>query len=93
MAADPLWTPSPDRIARANLTSFVRRVEERFDVEIPDYAALHWFSVDRAEDFWNLMWDVGRIDGVKGERVVVFLGARGPSGDRAREAGGGPPAG
>ena len=55
------------------MTSFARRVEQRFDIEIPDYASLHWFSVDRAEEFWNLMWDVGQIRGVKGERVVDDL--------------------
>jgi acetoacetyl-CoA synthetase len=73
VAAAPLWTPSPERIARANLTSFAHRVAQQFDTDIPDYASLHWFSVDRAEEFWDLMWDVGQIRGVKGERVVDDL--------------------
>ncbi|HEX4718223.1 MAG TPA: acetoacetate--CoA ligase [Thermoleophilaceae bacterium] len=47
-----LWTPSPDRIERANLTEFARRRG------LPeDYAELWQWSVDRLDDFWAAVWD------------------------------------
>ena len=69
-ARSPLWTPSAQRIAGANMTSFMRTVAERFGIPVPDYAALHRFSIDRNADFWQTMWDVGGIVGDKGERTV-----------------------
>src|SRR3954468_10842226 len=47
-----LWTPSPERIERANLTRFARRRD------LPeDYGALWQWSVDSLEDFWAAVWD------------------------------------
>jgi acetoacetyl-CoA synthetase len=66
----PLWTPSADRIAGATLTRFMRAVEERFHTAIPDYSSLYRFSIDRAEDFWRVMWDFSEIVGTMGERGV-----------------------
>ena len=70
----PLWTPSPERIARANLTRFMREVEERWALRIPDYDALWTFSVERPEDFWSSMWEYGGVlADTKGGRVAVDL--------------------
>ena len=66
----PLWTPSPERIAHAKMTQFMRHVEKTWTVEVPDYAALHRFSIDRPQDFWRSMWDFGGIIGEQGERVI-----------------------
>jgi acetoacetyl-CoA synthetase len=50
--SDPLWIPSPERIARANLTRFAR---ER---GIPtDYHELWQWSVDNLDEFWAAVWD------------------------------------
>ncbi len=68
--ATPLWTPSAQRIAQANMTAFMQTVAARFGVPVPDYSALHRFSIDRNGDFWQTMWDVGGILGEKGERTV-----------------------
>jgi acetoacetyl-CoA synthetase len=47
-----LWTPSDDRIERANVTQFARKRG------LPeDYAALWQWSVDSLEDFWAAIWD------------------------------------
>ncbi len=69
----PLWTPSPDRVARTRMTAFMRAVESRFDVPIGDYATLYDFSISRPEDFWRLMWKFGTVRGTMGERVVSDL--------------------
>jgi acetoacetyl-CoA synthetase len=66
----PIWTPSPERIAQANLTGFRRHAAERWSLDLPDYAALHRFSIDRAADFWRTVWDFTGIRGEIGERTV-----------------------
>jgi acetoacetyl-CoA synthetase len=52
-----LWQPSPERIADANMTRFIRFVNERCGLHIEDYPALHEFSVNRIEDFWLALWE------------------------------------
>ena len=51
--AQPLWRPSEDRIRASNLARFMAEVEERWDVEIGDYAALYRFSIEEKEKFWQ----------------------------------------
>ena len=48
----PLWTPSAERIERSRLTQFMRHVVRRWNVDVPDYAALYEFSISRPLDFW-----------------------------------------
>jgi acetoacetyl-CoA synthetase len=70
----PMWTPSPERISRANLTRFIRDVERRWNVRIPDYQALWTVSIERPEQFWQSMWDFGGVVAeTRGDRVVDGL--------------------
>jgi acetoacetyl-CoA synthetase len=66
----PLWSPSPERIANANMTRFMRQVERAWTIQTPDYEALYRFSIDRPQDFWRSTWDFGGIIGDPGERVI-----------------------
>ncbi|ROR32823.1 acetoacetate--CoA ligase [Inmirania thermothiophila] len=52
----PLWTPSPERIERANLTRFMRFVRERHGVEAADYDSLWAWSVSDLAAFWESVW-------------------------------------
>ncbi len=67
----PLWEPSPERIAQANLTAFMRTVRERHGVGVTDYAALYQWSIDEPERFWQAVWSYCGIIGAPGERVIV----------------------
>ena len=49
----PLWTPSPVRIAATRMDAFRRQVCQREGLDLPDYPALHAWSVDRREAFWQ----------------------------------------
>src|SRR4051812_12589922 len=50
--SEPLWTPTPERIERANLTQFARKRG------LPeDYGALWQWSVDSIDEFWAAIWD------------------------------------
>ena len=66
----PLWSPSPERLARTKMTAFMRLASARWNVAIPDYEALYALSIDRPDDFWRLMWEFGGIVGEVGERTI-----------------------
>jgi acetoacetyl-CoA synthetase len=63
VADPPLWTPSPERIAAANLTAFAR------GVGIVGYDALHQWSVTDLDGFWSALWDATGMIGDKGATV------------------------
>ena len=68
---NPLWRPSPDRIAHANLTAFAARVADRHRVALPDYTALHAWSIAHREAFWREVWDYAAIIGEPGARTLM----------------------
>ena len=49
--ADPIWTPSPERVAAAQVRNLIERVG------VTDFQALHRWSVDHPEAFWRAVWD------------------------------------
>ncbi|MEP6689231.1 MAG: acetoacetate--CoA ligase [Gemmatimonadales bacterium] len=56
---DPIWTPSPARVARANLTGFlaqVRRARPAGSDDVWDTRSLYDWSVARPEAFWPEVW-------------------------------------
>jgi acetoacetyl-CoA synthetase len=52
MISAPLWSPSPDRIARANLTRFSARYRPG-----ANYAELWAWSVEQPAEFWAAVWE------------------------------------
>ncbi|MEU9002158.1 acetoacetate--CoA ligase [Streptomyces sp. NPDC048551] len=51
---EPLWSPSPDRIASARVTAFQAWAAERFGAPAEGgYPALHSWSVDELDTFWQ----------------------------------------
>ena len=48
----PLWSPSAERIAQAELTAFSAFVTERFpETHVSTYEALHQWSITATHDF------------------------------------------
>ncbi|HEY8850941.1 MAG TPA: hypothetical protein VIM36_02070, partial [Gemmatimonadaceae bacterium] len=77
--SEALWTPSPERVIKANMTEFLRYVEERGGPPVPDYSSdsywqLHEWSVNNPERFWSLTW-----------RFCGIIGHRGTGGGAERE--------
>ena len=67
----PLWRPSARRIADANLTAFMERVNRDWGLEVESYAALHAFSVAEIEKFWRSVWSfAGVIADRQGDRAL-----------------------
>jgi acetoacetyl-CoA synthetase len=54
---EALWTPSADRINATRMDAFRHFINERHDLLLADYPALHQWSVDHREDFWQAIVD------------------------------------
>jgi len=52
-----LWEPSPQWLADANITAYVRWLGETRNLEFGDYAELHQWSVDNLDEFWASIWE------------------------------------
>lgn len=59
--AEPLWRPSRQRIAAAEITRFTAFVNQSWDVGATDYQSLHRWSVEHPEQFWDAMWGFAEI--------------------------------
>jgi len=66
-----LWQPSHERIAATQLEAFRARAEAVAERALPDYAALHRWSVSEPEAFWPLVWETCEVRGERGERALV----------------------
>ena len=73
----PLWVPSPERVARANLTRFLEMV--RADgIAAPDFDALWRWSVEDPAAFWPAVWRFTAMRGDPGGDVVIGLDRMAP---------------
>ena len=71
MSDTPLWRPSPARIDAAQITRFRREAELRSGRSLPDYEALHAWSVEERAEFWALIWDFcGVIASARGDVIL-----------------------
>jgi acetoacetyl-CoA synthetase len=61
----PLWQPGAERAAGTLLARFMRRAG------CDDYASLHRWSIERSEEFWNLVWDFCEVRGARAGPVLV----------------------
>ena len=57
----PLWTPSAERIAASRMDAFRRFVNQRHGLQLADYPALHTWSVEQREAFWQAIADFFEI--------------------------------
>ncbi|CAB4362820.1 unannotated protein [freshwater metagenome] len=57
----PLWTPSPERVAATRMDQFRRSVGQA------DAAGLHEWSVRQPGEFWQELWSAGGIIGEQGD--------------------------
>ena len=67
----PLWTPSAERIAAANLTAFSARLAEARGLRLDGYPALWDWSVDDRAGFWDAVWNFSGVVGTKGTTLIA----------------------
>lgn len=63
-----LWTPSEERAAKSQMQDFAREASQRTSLDLSEFAALHRWSVDEADAFWALVWEMCDVIGERGER-------------------------
>ncbi|MBE8576251.1 acetoacetate--CoA ligase [Vibrio sp. OPT18] len=66
---NPIWQPSEQRIADANLTRFIDSLEQsglNLDRDVKSYAELHQWSVEQPESFWQNVWQFCGVVGSQG---------------------------
>ena len=76
--SDLLWEPSAGRRAASNMAAFMARANREKGAGANGYAALHRWSVERPDAFWELVWDDAGIVGDKGAAPFVEDGDRMP---------------
>jgi acetoacetyl-CoA synthetase len=59
---DLLWRPGPDRVARANVTAFIRWLARERGHDFDGYDALWRWSVTDLDGFWQAIWDYCGIE-------------------------------
>ena len=72
MADKPLWEPSPERIAEANLTRFARQAIRDWKLGFNDYPAFYRWTAESPEQFWDSVWKFAGVrSSAKGARALV----------------------
>ena len=66
----PIWSPSPERIARSNLNRFISQTNNQFNLSLAGYQPLHQWSVEQPQAFWSQLWDFAGVIGNKGDKVL-----------------------
>jgi acetoacetyl-CoA synthetase len=74
----PLWQPSKERIARANMTRFAQRVADAYGERLRDYRELRAWSVEHPELFWPALWRFADIQASRPWDAVLTDGDRMP---------------
>jgi acetoacetyl-CoA synthetase len=67
--ADPLWTPSPDRVARSALARFMQSVSVD-----GDYDAIYAWSIAHPAKFWDALWSFSGVVGDRDPAAPVVQG-------------------
>jgi len=71
MNQQPLWQPTEQQIAGANITGFMQRAARYCGQPIDNYEDLWRWSIDDVEGFWSLLWSYGSVLGDRSAGVVV----------------------
>ncbi len=59
--SDILWQPDANRIALSRMDAFRHAINQRHDLNLDDYPALHHWSVEQRADFWQAIVDFFEI--------------------------------
>jgi acetoacetyl-CoA synthetase len=83
MQADqhPLWTPTPERIANANVSAFINALNDAYraqDLHISNYHDLYDWSCRNPEHFWAAVWDFCGVIGSRKSLEVLHDGDKMP---------------
>lgn len=67
-----LWEPSEHRKSQANLSRFMKVVNDKYGCKYTTYRELYNWSIQYPADFWEVMWEFGEIKATRPyDRVVA----------------------
>ncbi len=64
-----IWSPSKERIANAQSTVFIEKINKEQGTHLKDFHDLYAWSVDNDLLFWSKLWDFCQVIGDKGKRL------------------------
>lgn len=53
----PLWEPSTTAVQSTQMYALMQRIDREHGTSLTDYEALHAWSVEHLDAFWELLWD------------------------------------
>lgn len=72
MHTPALWQPTAMQIEASNLTQFLKTVNQRWQLQLADYEALYQWSITEIEQFWQSIWEFGKvISEIQGSTVLT----------------------
>ncbi len=77
--SEVLWQPSAERIGKTRMDAFRRFSNQRHNLALADYPALHQWSIDQREDFWQAIVDFFEINFHQAPSTVLREGPQMPS--------------
>src|SRR6266446_6321934 len=84
----PMWTPTAEQVARANMTRFIGEARRATGRRVSDFASLYRWSIETPEEFWPLVWRFCEVvadsrDGTQWDSVLVGRDRMAPPDDEA----------
>jgi len=67
----PIWKPSAQRRDTSRMAAFLTRAAAESGRPLPDYQALHRWSIDEPERFWPLVWSFTGVRASRGWDAVL----------------------
>jgi acetoacetyl-CoA synthetase len=77
--SDILWQPSAEHISSTRMDAFRRFINQRHDLQLADYPALHQWSIDQRESFWQAIVDFFEVSFHQASEGVLREGLQMPS--------------
>lgn len=77
--SDILWQPALERIARSRMNAFRQLINARHHLQLNDYPALHAWSIDQRDAFWQAIVDFFNIRFHHAPTQVLVEGPHMPS--------------
>ncbi|MCG9629438.1 acetoacetate--CoA ligase [Vibrio sp. Isolate30] len=69
--SEPIWQPSTERIAQANITRFMERLNQD-GLNLDSYSALHQWSIKHPQRFWHQTWAFCGVVGSQGSEISIL---------------------
>ena len=66
-----IWSPSDERVKSSQMYKFMKNINEKYNINLDDFAKLHNWSIENKSDFWSSIWDFFNIKGSKGMEPYI----------------------